>query len=121
MTVSTVSVTCPFLYLDIIGTNLIGDDGLKLKNLSGVYTTFLIAIPTPYLIRLSNFAPALVNGVYQIEYNGRVLFEIAIQCPLQDLSGIYYIEPNRRQMRDTYNQILKKIPDPTIRTAMIGE
>jgi len=121
MTISMVTLTCPFLYLDIIGTNLVGDENLKLKDLNGNYTTFFISIPTPHLIRLTSFNPVLTNGMYQLEYKGRLLFEFSTQCPPQDLSGIYQVEPARRQMRDTYNQVLKKIPDPTIRTALIGE
>jgi hypothetical protein len=121
MTVSMIALTCPFQYLDVIGTNLVGDENLRLKDLNGNYTTFVVTIPTPYLLRLSNFNPALTNGVYQLEYNGKLLFEMITQCPPQDLSGIYQIDPARKLMRDTYNQVLKKIPDPTIRTAMIGE
>lgn len=38
-----------------------------------------------------------------------------------DLSGLYYINANKATKRDGYYTADKKIPDPTIRTALIGE
>lgn len=36
------------------------------------------------------------------------------------LSGLYFINPNKADHKDTYNHRDRKIPDPTIRTAYIG-
>lgn len=42
--------------------------------------------------------------------------------PLPDMSGIYYLNPRKSVNHDShYNSIELKIPDPTIRTALLGE
>jgi hypothetical protein len=42
--------------------------------------------------------------------------------PATDVSGIYFINPVKTTKHDSYyNDIEKKIPNPTIRTALIGE
>ena len=42
--------------------------------------------------------------------------------PEPDLSGIYFIDVNKAEHHDSYyNDIEKKIPNPTIKTAFIGE
>lgn len=41
---------------------------------------------------------------------------------LTDISGIYFINPNKTTKHDSYyNDIERKIPDPTIRTSLLGE
>lgn len=56
-----------------------------------------------------------------------ILIQVAQGTPIPvvpgtDLSGIYTIEPNKVLRHDSYYQdIERKIPDPTIRTALIGE
>jgi hypothetical protein len=68
---------------------------------------------------MQNFNPVLpAIGNYALEYGTRELFNTTLQCPI-GLSGIYYIDSG--STRDTYNDALRKIPDPTIRTALIGE
>lgn len=121
MTVSMMNMFCAYPWMDILGSNLSGDSNLKLRNSSGAYVSFVIAHNSVNWIRIINFTPAFTNDNYTLEYNGRDLFTIFLQCPVQALSGVYFIDSARVAMRDTYNQLIKKIPDPTIRTAYIGE
>lgn len=42
--------------------------------------------------------------------------------PSADISGIYYLNPNKAEFHDSYyNNVENKIPDPTIKTALLGE
>jgi hypothetical protein len=120
MTVSTVILNCVTHTIDILGDGLLGDANLKIKNPSGVYIPYTVLLNTTYVVRLLNSNPPAPNGEYQIEYAGRVLFTSVLICPVPDLSGIYFIDPTRRRNSDVYNNQSKKIPDPTIRTALIG-
>lgn len=121
MTVAHMAVNCPFVSIDILGSGLIGDEKLKLKDPNGIFLTFTITVNTPYRIRLEGFNPYPQIGQFQLYYDNRLIFETILQCPAEQLSGIYSIDSNRQLMRDTYYFLLKKIPNPTIRTALIGE
>jgi hypothetical protein len=123
--VSLLVVDCsasPPPFVDILGQGLIADPSklnLHDDTRSG-YCTFTISIATPYQIRLTNINPPINIGVYTVEYGERKLFTGVLECPI-GMSGIYFIDQSRKAMRDTYNEVIKKIPDPTIRTALIGE
>jgi len=121
MTVSMVTMFCGMPWIDILGTNLIGDPKLKLRKSNGTYMSFILAWVSPHWIRISNFTPAFANDIYTVEYDGRDLFNTYLQCPTPTYDGIYFIDSRRVRNSDVYNNVSKKIPDPTIRTALIGE
>lgn len=46
----------------------------------------------------------------------------AVAPPLPDMSGLYYLHPQKSAHHDShYNSIELRIPDPTIKTALLGE
>jgi hypothetical protein len=113
--------TVPSSTFDIFGSGLVGDKGLKIKDPDGVYLSFRFTIITPYHLQVTDFAPGSHNGIFSIEYGDRVLIALPLQCPILDLSGIYFIDPSRKLKQDLYNIVNRNIPNPTIRTALIGE
>jgi len=54
----------------------------------------------------------LMNGVALIETDKLIL---------TSTDGVYFINPTKPTWYDTYYSVIKKIPDPTVRTALLGE
>jgi uncharacterized OB-fold protein len=47
---------------------------------------------------------------------------VTVTNTLKEISGVYYINPGKTGKHDSYyNDVEKKIPDPTVKTALIGE
>jgi hypothetical protein len=104
-----------------MGHSLLGDPKLKLRKGDGTYTSFVLHWVSPHWIRIATFNPPIVNDSYTIEYDGRDLFNSYLQCPPPIYDGIYYIDSMRQRSSDLYNNVNKKIPNPTIRTGYLGE
>jgi hypothetical protein len=120
MSVAMMLVDCNAPGFDIYGSGLSPDD-LKIVDSKGVEYTFLVQVSTPYYIRLVNFTPSIFNDTYTVKYKDRALYTSVMVCPPPELSGIYTMDATRTRMQDFYNDFNKKIPDPTIRTALLGE
>jgi hypothetical protein len=118
MNVKCASVGAPVPYIAIHGTGMDYRDLTLTRD--GIPTTFLVGYVSPYIIHTFNFNPPFQSGVWCAKMRD-VEYCTQLQCPLLDLSGIYYIDPERLHLQDFYNAAIKKIPDPTIRTALIGE
>jgi hypothetical protein len=106
--------------ITIHGTGLV-DPNLKIIHPSGQVLTYDIIIDTPRMAKINNINPPFENGRYRIMFLNRELFVIDLATPKIDLSGLYFINPSKTTRRDTYYTAEYKIPDPTIRTALIGE
>lgn len=118
MNVKCASVGTPVPYIAVHGTGMDPDD-LKLFR-DGIPVLFSVGFTSPYLIHTFNFNPAFITGTWCARMRTAEYCTV-LQCPLLDLSGIYYIDKQRLHLQDYYNSAIKKIPDPTIRTALIGE
>jgi|SRR5580765_1627528 len=44
-----------------------------------------------------------------------------LDCPALDFSGLYFLNNAKAQKHDSYNTSERKIPNPLVRTALIGE
>lgn len=128
ISVALVNVNCSEspISFSIFGT---GMDSNQLVILAPdlTYVPFTVVYNTPDLIKIQLTNP-FVNGEYRIGFNpafvtsGEWTFVTTLQCPAPNLSGIYFINPVKIALHDSYyNSIEKKIPDPMIRTALIGE
>lgn len=67
------------------------------------------------IIQLAEIDPATAEIAHMV-----------VQCveglPVGNISGIYFLDPDKAQQHDSYyGGVNKKIPDPTIRTALVGE
>lgn len=125
MTVSLIYPTSPIASpaaLLVLGHSLDGSiSKIKFKNVTtGAYLTFRVLGVSSYLFQIDQFNPVLVSGnEYSLEYDGRELYRLTLSYPM-GLSGIYYLEGETYSV-DNYYDVAKKIPNPTIRTALIGE
>lgn len=87
-----------------------------------------VAYPLPINARRSQ---EVVELAVDEPINNRITQNIIEIIPTPpDVSGVYFINPSKVDRRDTYYgdravpnspQVQKKIPDPTIRTALLGE
>lgn len=64
-----------------------------------------------------NNPTGLTNGFWW----GLSLASAAPVVPAAEHSGIYYINPTKAERHDSYYDDEKKIPNPTVKTALIGE
>jgi hypothetical protein len=113
---------CQQMMVAVWGTGLVNDDDLKLRSIKGVNHTFVAKTVNPYLIEMININPALVNfEIYEVVYGDKVLIQETLSCPNTDYSGIFYIDNSRQRSLDVYTNVIRKIPNPTIRTAFFGE
>ncbi len=104
--------------------NLAGQDprGIPGPPEVGYYYTFTVLFDTPNLVKLGNLYPPFTTGLYAIGFQSRIgVYAAYLQCPLPELSGIYFINSRKTQKSDSYYPVDLKIPNPTIRTALIGE
>jgi hypothetical protein len=122
MTASYLGIEYTPVNINLWGDGLLADPSLNVKDQNGVNIAFTVVSAQPHQIILNNFTPALVpNTFYTVYYGTRPLIQALYEEPKIELGGIYYIDSKRNRMADLYNNISKQIPDPTIRTALIGD
>ena len=112
--------TPPDTRIEIHGTGLDDTEGIEIS-VDGVKPIgFYIGFNSPYIIHIAGLNPPFKTGVWTVKLRG-VTFTQALICPAENVSGLYYIDRVRSLMQDAYNDRIRKIPNPTVRTALIGE
>jgi hypothetical protein len=105
--------------------NLAGTDPRGIPGPPGVgyYYQFNVLYDTPTLVKIGNLYPPFTTGLYAIGFQSRPgSYAAYLECPITDLSGLYFINPNKEIKADNYyGGQARKIPNPTIRTAPLGE
>lgn len=80
-----------------------------------LYSTRIFKFNVTTGLELMNFQPYGTSGsVVQL-----TIYNPPPVVPVPDLSGLHYVKNDARY--DTYNTAQRKIPDPTIKTAFLGE
>lgn len=106
--------------------NIFGSDmdvsRLMISNSAGVNIGINIISSSPILIEVSTTG-GFVNGNYAIGFIPYLseTFLVTVACPTITLNGLYIVNQAITNRRDAYLTTANKIPNPTIRTALLGE
>jgi len=106
--------------IEIHGTGLDDVEGFEITCDGVKPDSYFIGFNSPYIIHVAGLVPAFKTGTWCVKLRSTSFCQVLI-CPAENVSGLYYIDKTRQRMQDLYNDRLRKIPDPTVRTALLGE